>query len=203
MAFDLELTPKVKRPAGERCCEPVAYPDVERDHAARMATIAKALGDPSSGGRAPPVRLSAATWGRFGRTSLARPTGDRHANVDHMRTTSNPSNQRSFTTRLHVRRQCSRALSGGSGTKDEQSSAEARLPRRGAQPPRPRGGSRKRSRAPAVCDRALAARVTGRCWITPGGVTFLGDGQRRMPATSASQLPAAIRSWSARSSPAV
>jgi hypothetical protein len=29
------------------------------------------------------------------------------------------------------------------------------------------------------------------------------DGQRRMPATSASQLPAAIRSWSARLSPAV
>ena len=46
MAVDLELTPKTKRPAGERCCEPVVYPDVERDHAARMATIAKALGDP-------------------------------------------------------------------------------------------------------------------------------------------------------------
>jgi hypothetical protein len=30
-----------------------------------------------------------------------------------------------------------------------------------------------------------------------------GDGQRRMPATSASQLPEAIRSWSARSRPAV
>jgi ArsR family transcriptional regulator, arsenate/arsenite/antimonite-responsive transcriptional repressor len=46
MAVDLELTPKVKRPAGEPCCEPVVYPDVERDHAARMAAIAKALGDP-------------------------------------------------------------------------------------------------------------------------------------------------------------
>jgi len=46
MAVDLELTPKTKRPAGERCCEPVVYPDVERDHAVRMATIAKALGDP-------------------------------------------------------------------------------------------------------------------------------------------------------------
>jgi ArsR family transcriptional regulator len=46
MAVDLELTPKVKRPAGERCCEPVVYPDVEREHAQRMATIAKALGDP-------------------------------------------------------------------------------------------------------------------------------------------------------------
>lgn len=42
----LELTPKTKRPAGEPCCEPVVYPDVERAHAERMATIAKALGDP-------------------------------------------------------------------------------------------------------------------------------------------------------------
>ncbi|MGO9495713.1 MAG: ArsR/SmtB family transcription factor [Solirubrobacteraceae bacterium] len=46
MAVDLELAPKIKRPAGERCCEPVVYPDVERDHAVRMAAIAKALGDP-------------------------------------------------------------------------------------------------------------------------------------------------------------
>ena len=42
----MELTPKVKRPAGERCCEPVVYPDVERDEAVRMASVAKALGDP-------------------------------------------------------------------------------------------------------------------------------------------------------------
>jgi ArsR family transcriptional regulator len=46
MAVDLELTPKTKRPAGERCCEPVAYPDVERAQAVRMAAVAKALGDP-------------------------------------------------------------------------------------------------------------------------------------------------------------
>jgi len=46
MVIDLELTPKVKRPAGERCCEPVVYPDVERDEAMRMAAVAKALGDP-------------------------------------------------------------------------------------------------------------------------------------------------------------
>src|SRR6516164_9816852 len=46
MAVDLELTPKTKRPAGERCCEPVVYPDVERDQAIRMAEVAKALGDP-------------------------------------------------------------------------------------------------------------------------------------------------------------
>ena len=46
MAVDLELTPKTKRPAGERCCEPVVYPDVEREDAQRMAAIAKALGDP-------------------------------------------------------------------------------------------------------------------------------------------------------------
>jgi ArsR family transcriptional regulator, arsenate/arsenite/antimonite-responsive transcriptional repressor len=46
MAVDLELAPKQKRPAGEPCCEPVVYPDVEREHAERMASIAKALGDP-------------------------------------------------------------------------------------------------------------------------------------------------------------
>jgi len=46
MAVDLELAPKQKRPAGEPCCEPVVYPDVERHQAERMAAIAKALGDP-------------------------------------------------------------------------------------------------------------------------------------------------------------
>jgi ArsR family transcriptional regulator, arsenate/arsenite/antimonite-responsive transcriptional repressor len=46
MAVDLELAPKTKRPAGERCCEPVVYPDVEREESVRMATVAKALGDP-------------------------------------------------------------------------------------------------------------------------------------------------------------
>ena len=37
MAVDLELAPKQKRPAGEPCCEPVVYPDVERLQAERMA----------------------------------------------------------------------------------------------------------------------------------------------------------------------
>ena len=46
MAVDLELTPKQKAPAGQPCCEPVVYPDVERAEAERMAAIAKALGDP-------------------------------------------------------------------------------------------------------------------------------------------------------------
>jgi ArsR family transcriptional regulator, arsenate/arsenite/antimonite-responsive transcriptional repressor len=46
MPVDLELAPKQKRPAGEPCCEPIAYPDVDRATAERMAAIAKALGDP-------------------------------------------------------------------------------------------------------------------------------------------------------------
>lgn len=46
MTINLELTPKQKRPSGEPCCEPVVYPDVERDEALRMAHVAKALGDP-------------------------------------------------------------------------------------------------------------------------------------------------------------
>jgi ArsR family transcriptional regulator, arsenate/arsenite/antimonite-responsive transcriptional repressor len=46
MSIDLELTPKSKRAKGERCCEPVVYPDVERAQAVRIAHVAKALGDP-------------------------------------------------------------------------------------------------------------------------------------------------------------
>jgi ArsR family transcriptional regulator, arsenate/arsenite/antimonite-responsive transcriptional repressor len=43
---DLELAPKTKRAKGERCCEPVVYPDVERHEAERMAVLAKAIADP-------------------------------------------------------------------------------------------------------------------------------------------------------------
>ena len=43
---ELTLTPKTKRAPGEPCCEPVAYPDTDRAEAERMATVAKALGDP-------------------------------------------------------------------------------------------------------------------------------------------------------------
>jgi ArsR family transcriptional regulator, arsenate/arsenite/antimonite-responsive transcriptional repressor len=46
MAVDMELTPKTKRATGERCCEPVVYPDVERLEAERMAKLAKAIADP-------------------------------------------------------------------------------------------------------------------------------------------------------------
>src|ERR687886_1805289 len=46
MTVDLELAPKQKRPAGQPCCEPVVYPDVDRERASRMAEVAKALGDP-------------------------------------------------------------------------------------------------------------------------------------------------------------
>ena len=46
MRIDLELAPKQKRPAGEPCCEPVVYPEIEREQAERMTRVAKALGDP-------------------------------------------------------------------------------------------------------------------------------------------------------------
>ena len=46
MPIDLELTPKQKSPAGQPCCEPVVYPDIERAQAERMGRVAKALGDP-------------------------------------------------------------------------------------------------------------------------------------------------------------
>src|SRR3954466_16271844 len=46
MAVDLPvLEPKTKRAPGEPCCEPVVYPEVEREQAIRMAEVAKALGD--------------------------------------------------------------------------------------------------------------------------------------------------------------
>ena len=35
-----------KKPNGQICCEPVVYPDIERDQAGRIAEVAKALGDP-------------------------------------------------------------------------------------------------------------------------------------------------------------
>ncbi len=46
MAVELQLTPKIKRPAGDPRGEPAVYPDVQRDQASRMAAVAKALGDP-------------------------------------------------------------------------------------------------------------------------------------------------------------
>ena len=46
MTVALELAPKQKRPAGEPCCEPVVYPEIDRQQAERMSAVAKALGDP-------------------------------------------------------------------------------------------------------------------------------------------------------------
>ena len=42
----LELAPKQKRAKGDVCCQPVAYPEIERAEAERLAEVAKALGDP-------------------------------------------------------------------------------------------------------------------------------------------------------------
>jgi ArsR family transcriptional regulator len=46
MSVDLQLEPKTKRAAGAPCCTPTFRPDVDRARAQRLATIAKALGDP-------------------------------------------------------------------------------------------------------------------------------------------------------------
>jgi ArsR family transcriptional regulator len=46
MAVDLELAPKKKAPNGQPCCEPVVYPDIEREQSERLGRVAKALGDP-------------------------------------------------------------------------------------------------------------------------------------------------------------
>jgi ArsR family transcriptional regulator len=47
MAVGLELAAKTKRPVGQPCCEPLVLPDVGRERAARLAQLAKALGDPT------------------------------------------------------------------------------------------------------------------------------------------------------------
>ncbi len=46
MAVDLKPVPKVKRPVGEPCCEPLVHPSVKPDEAERLAGIARALSDP-------------------------------------------------------------------------------------------------------------------------------------------------------------
>jgi ArsR family transcriptional regulator, arsenate/arsenite/antimonite-responsive transcriptional repressor len=46
MPVGLELAPKQKRPNGEPCCEPIAYPETGPGEAERIARLAKALGDP-------------------------------------------------------------------------------------------------------------------------------------------------------------
>jgi ArsR family transcriptional regulator len=46
MLVDLTLAPKTKRAAGEICCVPLVRPDVDADHARRLAEVAKALSDP-------------------------------------------------------------------------------------------------------------------------------------------------------------
>jgi hypothetical protein len=63
------------------------------------------------------------------------------------------------------------AVVGCPAGRERMRSAKARLPRCGNQASRPRAMSWEGSRNFATCDRALPARVTGRCWITPGAVT--------------------------------
>jgi ArsR family transcriptional regulator, arsenate/arsenite/antimonite-responsive transcriptional repressor len=46
MPAELELAPKHKRPAGEACCEPLVHPSVSGKESERLASLAKALGDP-------------------------------------------------------------------------------------------------------------------------------------------------------------
>jgi ArsR family transcriptional regulator len=46
MTVDLTLAPKQKRATGERCCEPLVYPNVDGDRAQHLAAVAKALSDP-------------------------------------------------------------------------------------------------------------------------------------------------------------
>ena len=42
----LKTAPKVKRPAGQPCCEPLVHPVVTPDEAERIAQLARVLSDP-------------------------------------------------------------------------------------------------------------------------------------------------------------
>ena len=46
VSVDITITPKQKRAPGERCCAPVALPEVDPAGAERIAVVAKALADP-------------------------------------------------------------------------------------------------------------------------------------------------------------
>lgn len=46
MTVDITISPKQKRAAGERGCEPVVLPEVDAAGAERIAAVAKALADP-------------------------------------------------------------------------------------------------------------------------------------------------------------
>jgi ArsR family transcriptional regulator, arsenate/arsenite/antimonite-responsive transcriptional repressor len=46
VTVDLAISPKQKRPPGEVCCEPAAYPEISGEEAALVASVAKALADP-------------------------------------------------------------------------------------------------------------------------------------------------------------
>lgn len=47
VAPSLQIAPKTKRPAGEPCCVALVSPAVDSAQAARLAQLAKALGDPT------------------------------------------------------------------------------------------------------------------------------------------------------------
>ena len=67
---------------------------------------------PGPGGRARPARALGSHFGRFGRTSFAPKSGGRHADVDHMRPTSNPPQPtvvHNATAHKGVKRQCALA----------------------------------------------------------------------------------------------
>ena len=46
LPVELELAPKAKRAKGAVCCVPTVFPEVDRAEAARLASVARALGDP-------------------------------------------------------------------------------------------------------------------------------------------------------------
>src|SRR5215212_2330354 len=46
MSVDLALAPKRKRRSGERCCEPVAYPEVTSNGATEVSSTSTALAYP-------------------------------------------------------------------------------------------------------------------------------------------------------------
>ena len=81
MSVDLELAPKQKRPPGEPCCEPVVYPDVERQQAERMAEGrqgARRPSPPAARGRAAKARRQGLRLRAGALFDLSQPTVSHH-----------------------------------------------------------------------------------------------------------------------------
>ena len=202
MSIDLQLTPKRKRPAGEPCCEPVVYPDVER--AAGRAHGPGGEGprrpDPPAAGRRPAkarrqgVRLRAdAALRRRPAHRLAPPQGAARGGARRLRA------HRPVGLLLRAARGAGRVRRAGSG--------RARRPRRMPRERTPPTTSTSRS-APATRRRRARSSSGGRLRLrrgrllrSGGRVGVRGRALRRSRARPSCPRPRCWPAWAAATRP--